>query len=87
MLMDPKEDPLFQHFPQFLPTCFQRRCLGVNTLACWNFTIIAALIRQNFIFCLAERRLNVFEEHSQTFNLPLTRPAPCRRNLKIALIF
>jgi hypothetical protein len=68
MLMHPKKDPLFQYFPQFLPAGFQRRCLGVNPLSSRNFTIIAAIIGQNFIFSPTERRLYVFQKHALNFS-------------------
>jgi len=59
IFMNPKKNPLFQHLPQFLSTVFKRLRICVNAIAFRNFTVVTAVIGQDFVFRMAERRLNV----------------------------
>jgi hypothetical protein len=60
VLVNPKKDPFFEDFPEFFSTLFQCFCICINTRALRNFSIAAAIIRQNLVFCMARCRLNVF---------------------------
>jgi hypothetical protein len=59
--VNPKEDPSFQDFSQLFPAVLESLGVRVNTRAFGDRPIVAAIIRKDLIFCVAERRLNIFK--------------------------
>jgi len=68
VLVNPKQDPFFQHFPEFFSTLFKCLCIRVNTITFANLSIVAAIIRQDLVLCTAKCRLNIFQQHPETSN-------------------
>ena len=61
--VDPKQDPFLKDFAQLFSAVFKSLCVRVNPIAFRDRPVVAAIIRKNLVFCVAECRLNVFEEH------------------------
>lgn len=58
-----KKYPVLKNFMELIAAFFKAGCVGVDAFADGNFTIVRAIIGQNFIGCMAHGGVYVVQQH------------------------
>jgi hypothetical protein len=79
VFMNPKQDPFLKHLTKFLSAVFKSPCICINTWTFGNFPVIAAVIRQDFIFRVMKGCGKIFRYYVTT-SLGPTKDYFCHRH-------
>jgi hypothetical protein len=63
ILGDSEKNPFFEDFLKLFPTFFESFGVGINAVAFDDLSVVCAVIRKDFIFGVAQRRLDVVQQH------------------------